>query len=110
MVDLGQDVRAVGVEVPVERELVPGGELPAGALPRDGQRGGGLLLHPDAGRARVVLEDVLDVAGPVAAAGIDAVEPLGVAAGEVVELQLVVAGDLELVGDRARLDACRGSA
>ena len=44
-------------------------------------------------------------AGLVAAAGVDAVEPLGVPAGVVVELQLSLPADLELVGDRADLDA-----
>ena len=103
--DPGQDVRAVGVEVPIEGELAAGRELPAGALPRDGDRGSGLLLHPDADGPGVVLKDLLDVAGPIAPARSDAVEPLGVAAGEVVELERVVAGDLELVGDRAGLNA-----
>ena len=70
----------------------------------------GLLLHADADGARVVREDVLEVAGPVAAAGGDAVEPLGVAARVVVDLELVVAADLELVADGARLDRRRGSA
>ena len=54
-------------------------------------------------RPLVVLEDLLDVAGLVAAAGVDAVEPLGVAAGVVVDLQLVVAADLELVRHLAGL-------
>ena len=44
-------------------------------------------------------------AGPVAAAGVDAVEPLGVLAGVVVELQLVVVADVELVADLAGRDA-----
>ena len=72
-------------------------------MPRNGNRGSGLLLHPDAGGAGVVLEDVLDVAGPVAAAGGNAVEPLGVAAGKVVELERVITGDLELVADSTGL-------
>ena len=70
---------------------------------RDRQAGHGLLLHPDGGGAGVVLEDVLDVAGPVAPARGDAVEALGVAAGVVVNLQLVVARDLESVADGSHL-------
>ena len=97
--NLRQDVGTIRVEVPVECELAAGRELTAGALSRNGNRGSGLLLHPDADRAGVVLEDVLDVAGPVAAARGDAVEPLRVAAGKVVELERVITGDLELVAD-----------
>ena len=103
MADVGQNVCPVGVEMPLERELVPGGELPAGALARDRERTCGLLLNPDGGRAIVVLEDVLDVAGPVAAPRADPVKALGVAAGEVVKLQLAVPRDLESVADGSHL-------
>ena len=57
---------------------------------------------------RVVLEDVLHVGGSVAAAGRYAVEPLGVAARVVVDLELVVAADLQLVGDGPHLDRVEG--
>ena len=99
---------AVAVEVPVEGELAPGAELAAGARAVQEHRGGRLLLHPDADRARVVLEDILHVGGPVAAAGRHAVEPLGVAARVVVDLELVVAADLQLVGDGPHLDRVQG--
>ena len=75
--------------------------------PGDREAGGGLLLHPDLDGPLVVLEDLLDVGGAVLAARADAVEPLGVLAGPVVDLQPVGVADLQLVVDRADLDASR---
>ena len=63
--------------------------------------GGRLLLHAQGGGPAVVLEDLLQVGGAVAAGRVDAVEPLGVAAGVVVKFQPVVAADPQLVRDRA---------
>ncbi len=57
---------------------------------------------------RVVLEDILHVGGPVAAAGRHPVEPLGVAARVVVDLELIVTADIELVGDGPHLDRGEG--
>ncbi len=76
--------------------------------PVEEHRRGRLLLHPDADRARVVLEDVLDVGGLVAAARSHAIESLGVAARVVVDFEVLIAGDLQLVGDRADLDRVEG--
>src|SRR5262245_46679942 len=67
-----QDVVAVSVEVFLQGEYVSGGELATVACPADSQALGGLLLDAQPGHAGVVLEDLLEVAGAVAAAGVDA--------------------------------------
>src|SRR5262249_47236951 len=101
VLDRGQQVRAVAVEVPLERHNVAGDEVPAVARPLDDEAGPGLLLHPDLGRPPVVLKDVVEVVRAVAARAVDAVEPLGVVARPVVPLELVDLADGELVLDRA---------
>jgi hypothetical protein len=99
---LDDDVSAVGVEVPRERELVPRRHLPARPLADNDDGRGRLLLHAHGGRAGVVGENLLDLGRLVAAAGGDAVEPLGVPAGVVVQVEGVVRpADLQLVGDGA---------
>ena len=80
-------------------ELVPGDQVAAVAPAPDRHRPGGLLLHAQAGGPAVVLEDLLQLGGLFRAAAIDAVEPLGVPAGVVVEFQLVGAVETELVRD-----------
>src|SRR5262249_4803864 len=82
-------------------EAVPAGQLPAVAGPVDRQALDRLLLGADGRGPAVVLEDLLQVGGPLAAAAVDAVEALGVAAGGVVQLQLVVDAHPQLVGHLA---------
>ncbi len=108
MVNRGQYVLAVAVEVPIQGEFAPRRELAAGARTADVHAGRGLLLHANRGGSSVVVEDVLNVGGPISSPGGDAVEPLGIGARELVQLELVVVRDLELVADSADLDGVKG--
>ena len=85
-------------EVPVEIEFVAGSQLFAIAGPMNQQARKGFLLHADLYGALVVGEDLLQVRRPVATALVDAVEPLSVLAGPVVNLEARILRELELVG------------
>src|SRR5262249_34050463 len=104
---VGDDVRAVGVEMLTEVELVPGGQLAAIAVRFDDRPGGRFLLDANAHGPRVILIDLLQVAGLVGPARIDAVEALGVAAGKIVVFQVRVGARFELVAYGADLQGLR---
>ena len=82
----------------VELNLVARNEAPHIPLAVGDQGVGGDLLHPDADRPGVVLLDFPEIGGLIAAALVDAVVALGIAAGEFVDLPLIVAADLESDG------------
>src|SRR6185312_10541260 len=86
----GDYVLPVGIEMALQREFAAARPLAAAPGAVDQQARQGFFLHADFDGPRVVLKNLLKIGGPVAAAGIDAVEALGVFARIVVKLQLVV--------------------
>ena len=102
--DACDEVGVVVLVVAFEVKLVAGEDAEIGGVAGGGDGVDGLLLHADLGGALVVFEDLLQLTGLFAAAGGDAVEAFGVAAGVVVEFEGVVAADLEFVGDIADLE------
>src|SRR5262249_2903869 len=85
----------------VQAERVPRAELAAVALAVERQGRPGLRLHAHLDRPLAVGADLPQVAGPVAAAGVDAVEALGAPAGVGVARQPARAPVGQRVGGRA---------
>ena len=86
VLDARQHIVAVGVEVALEREPVAADEVRGARRAVDLEAAGSLLLHPDARRALAIREDIADA---------DSVEALGVLARVVLELEALVAGDVQ---------------
>src|SRR5262249_29387313 len=61
MLDAGDEIGAVGVEVAFERELVSWEEVAAIAAATDAQARQRLLLHANAGQVAVLLKDIFNV-------------------------------------------------
>jgi len=86
------DIATVGLQAAAERvagqrrqnEFEPGHELPARARPVNFDGGGRLLFHANVGGPLVIVEDLPQIGGPVPAARIDAVKPVGIFAGVIV--------------------------
>ena len=104
MSDVCDHVVAVRVEVSLQRELVTADKVPAVAPALYRQSGQGFFLYADVGCAPVILKDLLQIAGTIAAARLDSVKALRVLAWIVINLELVVAADFELVADFADLN------
>ncbi len=81
----------------LEIKLVAAGELPTTARAFYRQSGKCFLFHPNLARAAIVREDLLDIGSPITAAGLHAVKTLRIAAGEIVQLQMLVAAYLKRV-------------
>ncbi len=126
MLNAGQQVLAGGIGFSiaatfvlplgvVQFELVPAHKMPAVAGAPDEQGLGRFLLHADLGGARGIARII-----PAAEDGLGhvvllatsllghAVEALGVLAGVVVHLEVVVDPQAKLVGHMARLDGVKG--
>src|SRR5262249_51146765 len=88
-----------------EGELVTGSEVRAIAGTLDLEAQTLLLLHADPDGPLLVLEYLLELLGSLGAGLVDPVEALGVAAGIVVDLEVLVVGDGESVAHLADRDA-----
>jgi len=86
VLDTGQHIGVVGVEMPVELETPPGAKVPAVAGSVDAECSRLLFLHADSRDAVLVFVDVLEVGGAVHPPRGNAVEVLGVTAGVIVVL------------------------
>src|SRR5579875_212335 len=94
----GQHIRpAVSVEMPLQCEFMAADKVPAVAFALNKQARQCLLFHAESGCPLIVFKDFLKVRRTIAPSFIDAVEALGVAAGPVINLPLVIAAHLQLV-------------
>src|ERR1035438_2608169 len=84
----------------VQRESVPGQEVAAVAAPFNQDSQNLFLLHAEPNGTETIRKNVRDVRRAISAAGIDPVEALRVAAGIIVDFELVVS-EVELVDDLA---------
>lgn len=104
VLDGGEDIRTVGVEVSFEVEAMAADELSAVAFATHDESGDRLLFHADARGALIVLKDFLQVLRTLAAGRVDAVKTLRVLAGVVVLFQIRIHRQLEGVHHLAHLD------
>jgi len=93
VLDASENVLAVGIEMPFQRELVSGYELAAIACPGDFQTSSCLFFHAHFHSSLAVRKDVLQFLSLCRAISIDPVETLSITARIVVDLQLIIAGN-----------------
>src|SRR4051812_8167197 len=104
MFDGGKHIETIGVEMFLQGELVTTHEVTAVAPALNRQSGQGFFLYADVRCTPVILKDLLQIAGAVAAARLNAVKALRIFARIIVDLELLVAANFQLVAHPSHLN------
>src|SRR3954469_11640846 len=99
VLDGGDEVFSVGIEMMLKSETMAGNELPAIARCMNYHRLSRFFLHTKAGGSDIVLENVLKFSGLFRSRLAHAVKALRITAWIIVALEFLVASQLELMVD-----------